>query len=45
MGSATQAVDYTCPDCDDKGEYRCSDRHRGYYTCEMHGDYTVDYYA
>ncbi len=33
-----------CPDCGSKGEYRCSDRHRSYYTCETHGDYTVHDY-
>ena len=37
-------TDYTCPTCDCKGDYNCSDRHRGYYTCEQHGDYTVHYY-
>ena len=36
--------DLTCPECGEKGEYRCSDRHRGYYTCDTHGDYSRHYY-
>jgi len=36
-----------CPDCEsENAEYRASDRHRGYYTCEdCTTAYTVDYYA
>jgi hypothetical protein len=34
-------------DCgNEKPEYKCSDRHRGYYECQDCGsDITVDYYA
>jgi len=37
----------TCPDCGcENAEYRASDRHRGFYTCEdCTTEYTVDYYA
>jgi len=37
----------TCPDCGcNDAEYRGSDRHRGFYTCEeCTAEYTVDYYA
>jgi hypothetical protein len=40
-------ADDTCNDCgNDDPEYKCSDRHHGYYEYQNCGnDITVDYYA
>lgn len=35
-----------CQKCGNESpEYKCSDRHRGYYDCECGESITVDYYA
>jgi len=36
----------TCQQCgNEEPEYKCSDRHRGYYECGCGNEITVDYYA